>query len=52
MNRPASHPILSCQEAGALEKRLLGGDEGKEWPAMLQAECWCSWGRGTTVAMR
>jgi NAD(P)H-hydrate epimerase len=37
MSRPASHPILSCKEAGALEKRLLGGDETSEWPAMLRA---------------
>ncbi|MCX6951477.1 MAG: NAD(P)H-hydrate dehydratase, partial [Verrucomicrobia bacterium] len=33
----ASHPILSCREAGAFEKRHFGGDETKEWPAMQRA---------------
>src|SRR5437868_287931 len=37
MNLLPSHPILSCQGAGALEKRVLGGDETKEWSAMLRA---------------
>ncbi len=32
-----THPILSCSEAQALEKRLLGGDEGREWAAMNRA---------------
>lgn len=34
---PAAHPILSCAEAGTLEKRVLGGDEAKEWAAMQRA---------------
>ena len=29
-----AHPILSCDEARALEARLFGGDETREWPAM------------------
>ncbi|HTZ20583.1 MAG TPA: NAD(P)H-hydrate dehydratase [Opitutaceae bacterium] len=29
-----AHPILSCDEARALEARLFGGDEAREWPAM------------------
>lgn len=33
----ASHPILSCDEARALESRLFGGDEAKEWAAMQRA---------------
>lgn len=33
----ASHPILSCEEAKAVEARLFGGDEAKEWPAMQRA---------------
>ncbi len=37
MNAAASHPVLSCDEARALEARLFGGDEAKEWPAMQQA---------------
>jgi hydroxyethylthiazole kinase-like uncharacterized protein yjeF len=32
-----SHPVLSADEARALEARLLGGDEGREWGAMLHA---------------
>ena len=34
---PASHPILSCDEARNLEGKLLGGDEAREWPAMQHA---------------
>jgi ADP-dependent NAD(P)H-hydrate dehydratase / NAD(P)H-hydrate epimerase len=34
---PASVPILSCEEAGALEKKIFGGDEGQEWAAMQRA---------------
>lgn len=41
----ASHPILSCKEAGAFEKKHFGGDEAKEWPAMQQA------GRAVAVAV-
>jgi hydroxyethylthiazole kinase-like uncharacterized protein yjeF len=32
-----SHPVLSAEEARALEARLLGGDEQKVWRAMLDA---------------
>jgi NAD(P)H-hydrate epimerase len=32
-----SHPILSCDEARALETKLFGGDEAREWPAMQRA---------------
>ena len=32
-----THPILSCAEAQALERRLLIGDEGREWAAMNRA---------------
>jgi hydroxyethylthiazole kinase-like uncharacterized protein yjeF len=32
-----SHPIVSADEARELEKALFGGDERKEWKAMLQA---------------
>jgi NAD(P)H-hydrate epimerase len=32
-----AHPILSCSEAGALERRLFAGDEAAEWAAMRQA---------------
>jgi NAD(P)H-hydrate epimerase len=32
-----SHPVLSTDEARALEARLFGGDERKEWMAILQA---------------
>ncbi len=34
---PDSHPILSCEEARAVEARIFGGDEAKEWPAMQRA---------------
>lgn len=34
---PASHPILTCDEARSLELELFGGDEAKEWPAMQRA---------------
>lgn len=34
---PGSYPILSCDEARALEARVLGGDEAKEWAAMQEA---------------
>ncbi|MES2696000.1 MAG: NAD(P)H-hydrate dehydratase [Verrucomicrobiota bacterium] len=33
----ASHPILTCAAAKALEDGLFDGDEAKEWPAMQQA---------------
>lgn len=33
----ASVPILSCAEAGELERRVLGGDEAREWDAMQRA---------------
>ena len=33
----ASQPILSCAEARAVEARIFGGDEAKEWPAMQRA---------------
>src|SRR5665213_2016744 len=34
---PPSHPILSCAEARAFERRFFGGDEAREWAAMEQA---------------
>ena len=34
---PASHPILTCAEARRFETKRFGGEEAKEWPAMLQA---------------
>ena len=34
---PASHPILTCDEALRFEAKRFGGEEAKEWPAMLQA---------------
>jgi hydroxyethylthiazole kinase-like uncharacterized protein yjeF len=34
---PGSHPILSCDEARELEKRLFGADETLEWAAMERA---------------
>ncbi len=37
MNLAWSDPILTCAEAGALEARLLGGDEAREWAAMQRA---------------
>lgn len=37
MNSATAHPILSCDEAKALEAQLLAGDEAREWPAMLAA---------------
>ena len=37
MNPAWSDPILTCAGAGALEARLFGGDEAKEWPAMVRA---------------
>jgi len=33
----ASHPILSCAEAGSLERELFAGNEIREWAAMRQA---------------
>lgn len=33
----AAHPILSCADAAAWEKRLLRGDESLEWAAMNRA---------------
>ncbi len=32
-----SVPILSCDQARALEKKLFAGDEAREWPAMQRA---------------
>ncbi len=32
-----SHPILSCAETKELEAGIFGGDEAREWPAMLRA---------------
>ncbi len=32
-----AHPILGCEEARALEARLFGGDETREWEAMQRA---------------
>lgn len=32
-----SQPILSCDESRAVEARIFGGDEAKEWPAMQRA---------------
>ena len=37
MNPAWSDPILTGAEAGALEARLLGGDEAREWAAMQRA---------------
>jgi len=34
---PSTHPILSCTEAGAFEKKHFAGDETCEWAAMKQA---------------
>ena len=34
---PGAHPILSCDEARALEAKIFGGDELKEWTAMQRA---------------
>ncbi|HUR60171.1 MAG TPA: NAD(P)H-hydrate dehydratase [Opitutaceae bacterium] len=39
-------PVLSCDEARALESKLFGGDESKEWPAMQRA------GRAIAAALR
>lgn len=36
-NLLTGHPILSCADAGELEKNLFAGDEAKEWVAMQQA---------------
>jgi hydroxyethylthiazole kinase-like uncharacterized protein yjeF len=33
----SAHPILSCDEARALETRLFAGEEAREWPAMRRA---------------
>ncbi len=33
----AAHPVLSCDDAKALEARLFAGDEVREWPAMQAA---------------
>jgi NAD(P)H-hydrate epimerase len=43
---PASHPVLSCDDARRLEERLFAGDEAKEWPAMERA------GRAVAAAVR
>ncbi len=32
-----SVPVLACDEARAIEDRLFGGDETREWPAMQRA---------------
>src|SRR3990172_7909369 len=37
MNAAWSDPILTWGEAKALEERLLGGDEAREWDAMQRA---------------
>jgi len=37
MNSAWSDPILPCAEAKALEARLFGGDEEREWAAMQRA---------------
>lgn len=37
MTLAGTHPVLSCDAARALEKRLLAGDEATEWSAMQQA---------------
>lgn len=37
MNISGAHPILSCDDAKALEARLFAGDEAREWPAMQAA---------------
>ena len=37
MNPAWSDPILSCAEARALERRLFGDDEAREWAAMQRA---------------
>ena len=42
---PLSHPILSLDESRALETRILGGDEGREWSAIQRA------GRGVAAAI-
>ncbi|MGH7943808.1 MAG: NAD(P)H-hydrate dehydratase [Opitutaceae bacterium] len=34
---PCTPPILSCEEARALETKLFGGDESLEWSAMQRA---------------
>ncbi len=37
MNPAWSDPIVTCAEARALETRLFGGDEEREWAAMVRA---------------
>jgi NAD(P)H-hydrate epimerase len=37
MNSAWSDPVLSCAEAKALERRLFGDDEEREWAAMQRA---------------
>jgi NAD(P)H-hydrate epimerase len=37
MNSAWADPILSCADARALETRLFGGDEEREWAAMQRA---------------
>lgn len=48
MNAPlsASAPILTCDEARALEAKLFAGSEAREWPAMQRA------GRAIAAAVR
>jgi len=41
-----SHPILSCEAAGAFESRYFQGDEAREWPAMVRA------GKAVAAAVR
>ena len=41
-----SHPILSCEAAGAFESRYFQGDEAREWPAMVCA------GKAVAAAVR
>ncbi|MFW5883207.1 MAG: NAD(P)H-hydrate dehydratase [Verrucomicrobiota bacterium] len=56
---PYAHPILSPQESGGLEERLLGGNEDKEWSAMQAAGRavgiavgWDSWELSTPIGHR
>jgi hypothetical protein len=60
MNPPISffrgaHPVMSCADAQAWEKKFFGDDDAKEWAAMtragrdLGAAVLCSAARATTV---
>lgn len=37
MSEPAGHPVLTLDQARALEERLFGGDEARQWSAMRRA---------------